>query len=74
MLFGKFLKETLAVEGMSCAHCEHAVESGLKAVAGVTKVKADHKKGRVEVYYKGQTPDREAIRGKITELGYTVKN
>ncbi len=58
MLFGKFSKETLSVEGMSCAHCEHAVESGLKSVAGVTKARADHKKGQVEVYYKGETPDR----------------
>ncbi len=74
MLFEKSLKETLSVEGMSCAHCEHAVESGLKSVAGVTKVRADHKKGQVEVYYKGQPPDREAVRGKIVELGYSVKD
>jgi len=72
-LFGKSQKETLAVEGMSCAHCERTVETGLKEVAGVAKVRADHKKGRVEVSYKGQAPDWGAVRQKIADLGYTVK-
>lgn len=74
MWFGKSPKETLAVEGMSCSHCEHNVESGLKAIAGVTRVKADHGKSRVEVYYKDQPPDMGAIRRKIVELGYSIKD
>ncbi|MSS71030.1 MAG: heavy-metal-associated domain-containing protein [Candidatus Latescibacteria bacterium] len=73
MGFGKSQKETLAVEGMSCAHCEHAVESGLKDIAGVVKARADHGKGQVEIFYKGQAPDWDAVRRKITDLGYTVK-
>jgi len=70
---GKSRKETLAVEGMSCSHCEQAVETGLMAVVGVAKVRADHKKGRVEVSYKGQSPDWDAVRRKIADLGYAVK-
>lgn len=73
MLFGKSQKETLAVEGMSCTHCERTVESGLKDIAGVAKVRADHSKGQVEISYRGQAPDWDAVRQKIAELGYTVK-
>jgi copper chaperone len=70
MLFGK--KEVLAVKGMSCGHCEQAVEQGLAGLAGITKVKADHGKGQVTVYYKGDPPVKEDLARTITELGYEV--
>lgn len=74
MLFSKSPRITLAVEGMSCSHCEQAVETGLKEIAGVTKVKADHRKGRVDVQYRDQAPDLSALQGRIIELGYTIKH
>lgn len=73
MLFGKSSKETMSVEGMSCAHFERNVEAGLREIAGVTKVKVDHRKGQVTVYYRDQAPDRETIRKKVEELGYSIK-
>lgn len=73
MLFSRSPRITLSVEGMSCGHCEQAVENGLKEIAGVTKVKADHRRGLVEVQYRDQLPDQAALLGKISELGYTVK-
>ena len=72
MWFGKSDKITLRVGGMSCAHCERTVENALREIAGVARVKADHIKGQVRVTYKGQTPDGETVKRKITELGYTV--
>lgn len=70
MLFSK--KETLAVQGMSCSHCEQAVEKGVAGLTGVAKVKADHKKGQVAVFYKGEPPDMEAVKKKVVELGYEL--
>ena len=73
MWFRKHAKEVLAVDGMSCGHCEQAVETGLKEIPGVTKAKADHKAGRVEISYGEPVPDWGAVRRKIADLGYTVK-
>lgn len=72
MLFGKKKVETLAVNGMSCGHCEQTVENGLQGLPGVDKVKADHEGNKVEIFYKGEKPDLEAVRKKIVELGYEV--
>ena len=70
MLFSK--REVLAVKGMSCGHCEQSVEKSLSVVDGVKKVKADHTKGQVTVYYKGDPPEMEAVKVQIVELGYEV--
>ena len=69
MLFGK-KKEALAVQGMSCSHCEQSVEKGLADIDGVVKVKADAEGDVVEVFYKGDTPDMDVVRQKIVALGY----
>ncbi len=71
MLFQK-KKETLDVGGMNCGHCEETVEKGLGGLPGVSKVQADHKKGRVDVFYKGDPPDMEAVKKKVVEMGYEV--
>ncbi|MCL2324644.1 MAG: cation transporter, partial [Actinomycetia bacterium] len=36
---------------MTCVHCEHAVESAVAALPGTVKVKANHRKGAVDVRY-----------------------
>ena len=71
MLFSR--KEALDVQGMSCSHCEQTVVKGLQDLPGVHKVKADHERDRVEVFYKGDVPDMEAVRKKIVEMGYEVE-
>ena len=72
MLFSRGKKETLSVRGMSCPHCEQAVEKGVQEMPGINKVKANHEKDRVEIFYKGNVPDLEAVSRKITDLGYEV--
>ena len=74
MWFRKSAKQVLAVDGMSCGHCEQAVETGLKEIPGVKKAKADHKTGRVEISCGEPSPDLDAVRRKIADLGYTVKS
>ena len=70
MFFSK--KASLVVQGMSCSHCEQSVVQGVETIAGVDRVKANHKKARVEVFYKGDVPDLQVVREKIVELGYEV--
>jgi copper chaperone CopZ len=70
MLFSKTKEAKLRVAGMSCGHCEKAVEKGLAGVAGIAKVRADHEAGAVTLRYKGDPPDLAAVRAKVTELGY----
>ena len=59
----------IAVEGMTCQHCVHAVTEALTAVPGVVGVAVDLAAGQVTI--KGQ-PDPVAIRNAITAEGYTV--
>lgn len=70
MFFSK--KESLAVNGMSCSHCEQAVEEGVGEISGVNRVKANHKKAQVQVFYKDEAPDLRVVREKILELGFEV--
>jgi copper chaperone len=73
MWFMKGTKRVLEVEGMSCGHCEQAVEAGLKEMPGVARIRADHRTGRVTISYRDPAPDWDAVRRKIVDLGYTVK-
>ncbi len=59
-----------AVAGMHCAHCKHAVETEVGALAGVGAVDADVERGLVTVT--GEALDDEAIHGAIAEAGYEV--
>ena len=40
---------TIAVEGMSCAHCEGTVEEALREVSGVTSIAVDREADRAVV-------------------------
>jgi copper chaperone CopZ len=70
MLF-RSKKQTFGVSGMSCGHCEAAVEKAVKDVAGVKKAKASHALNRVEVSF-GDVLDAEAVRKAIVGAGYEV--
>jgi len=67
-LFEKTAK--LAVTGMSCGHCEQAVEKSLLEMESVAKVEADHDKNRVTVHYKGERPGLEEIILRVKNVGY----
>ncbi|MCL2882683.1 MAG: cation transporter [Coriobacteriia bacterium] len=64
------IKETIPVTGMMCEHCEHAVISQIQTLPGIKKVKASHKKARVEVQYDETQTTHEAIKAAIVEAGY----
>ena len=55
------------VTGMTCGHCQRAVEDEVGGVAGVTGVDVDLATGRVEVH--GDVDDT-AVRAAIEEAGY----
>lgn len=60
----------LKVAGMSCGHCEKAVEAALAAVPGVSRVvNVDHQLGVVQV---DGSPQRAALVAAIEEEGYQV--
>ena len=59
---------TFRVPDMSCAHCEHAVGSGLQSVAGVESVDVDLETKLVVV--RGESLDDAALRAAIEEAGY----
>lgn len=65
------MKEILNVKGMMCGHCEATVEKKVKAIAGVTAVKADHTSGRVTVEFTSPatlTEVKEAIKAADYEV------
>jgi copper chaperone len=62
-----------SVSGMSCTGCEKRIERSLKDLDGVRHVNADHQAGAVTVMLdEGQT-DEAAVRGRIEQVGYEVR-
>lgn len=64
------MNQTINVKGMSCMHCERRLESALKEIKGVKKVKADHTAGILEVEYNEKKTDLDAIINAVRETGY----
>jgi copper chaperone len=65
-------KLILRVEGMSCGHCEIAVQDAVRRLSGIKKVKASkRKKECVAEYDAGQVSSAEIIQA-INATGYTV--
>jgi copper chaperone len=61
---------TLSVPGMTCAHCEAAIEQEVGALDGVTRVSVDLDTKDVVVV--GDRLDRDAIVAAIDEAGFDV--
>jgi copper chaperone len=59
---------TYRVEGMTCAHCEQAVSSGLSSVEGVESVDIDLDTKRVTVTGEGLNDTH--LRRAISDAGY----
>ncbi len=62
-------KKTLAVDGMTCHHCEMTVEKAMLEIDGVKSAKADHSNKTVEVQYKDEL-DLDLVKQKIEKAGY----
>ena len=65
------MKKIIDVTGMHCGHCEKAVEDAIKAVDGVTKVKADREKNAVTVTMKKDIDEKLLIEA-VENEGFTV--
>jgi len=60
------------VGGMSCSHCERAIQTALLALPGVEDCAADAKAGEVRVGFDETRVNAETLKNEIAETGYTV--
>ncbi len=65
----KQMKKIVHVNGMSCAHCQAAVEKALMGVAGVATAKVNLKKKLAEVELSAEVSD-EALLAAVNDAGY----
>lgn len=66
--------QKLIVQGMSCQHCKHSIESTLKELPGMNKVTAYHDQGYVEVDFNEEVLSLDKIVNEIEDLGFEVKS
>ncbi len=64
------MNQTFTVTGMTCGHCEMAVQRALKKVDPQAEVKIDRTQNRVEV--QSEQP-RDTLARAIAEEGYEVQ-
>ena len=64
---------TLKVEGMSCGHCVNSIESSVKELNGVEKVKVQLAEGTVEVTIDSSAITFKDIVAVIEDQGYDVQ-
>ncbi len=63
----------LSVSGMTCASCEHHIESAVVKVSGVASVKASYADGSTTVFYDPEKTDETKIISAINSIGYKVE-
>ncbi|MDO8480755.1 MAG: cation transporter [Nanoarchaeota archaeon] len=64
------MKSTITVKGMHCKSCEMLLIDSIGDLNGVTSVKADYKKGKVDVNFEAPTTLSD-IKEVIIKEGYT---
>ncbi|MBT1688849.1 mercuric transport protein MerTP [Dawidia soli] len=69
----KSKKVVLSVSGMTCASCEHHIESEVKKLAGVSAVKASYADKSAIVEYDPIKVDESKIIATINNTGYKVE-
>ena len=62
-------QQTFNVQGMTCGHCERAVQTAIKTLDPQAEVKIDRAQNLVEV---NTEQPRDAVAAAIREEGYTV--
>lgn len=65
--------DTLKVEGLSCSHCQAAIEKAVGGLRGVEKVAVNLEAKEVKVEYNPDLITLDAIKNTIIEEGYQVK-
>jgi copper chaperone len=63
-------QQTFTVQGMTCGHCERAVQAAIKTLDPQAEVKIDRAQNRVEV---NSAQPRDAVAAAIREEGYSVE-
>lgn len=66
------VERTYKIEGMSCGHCEAAVEGELGRLPGLERSNADFERGTVEVRYDGDRVSADDIGAAVEEAGYAL--
>ena len=61
----------ITVAGMTCSHCEHAVQDEIGKLAGVTSVHIDLDAGTVRITA-DPMPDHAALSAAVDEAGYEL--
>ncbi len=61
--------QTFTVQGMTCGHCERAVQTAIQSLDPQAQVRIDRAQNRVEVL---TSQSRDAVAAAIREEGYTV--
>ena len=62
-------QQTFTVQGMTCGHCERAVQTAIKTLDPQAEVRIDRAQNLVEV---NTAQPREAVAAAIREEGYQV--
>jgi copper chaperone len=62
-------QQTFTVQGMTCGHCERAVQTAIKTLDPQAEVKIDRAQNLVEV---NTDQSRDAVAAVIREEGYAV--
>lgn len=65
--------EIIKVEGMSCEHCKHAVESALTNLDGVSTANVNLEEGNVKVDFDDNKVTTPNMHEAIEDQGYDVK-
>lgn len=63
---------TLQVEGMSCSHCQNAVQKAIKSLKGVDEVKVSLADKTAVVNFDESVVSVENIKAAIEDEGYSV--
>jgi copper chaperone len=66
------MSQIFHVQGMSCSHCEKAIERAIRKIDPLAQVSASHATQQVEVDH--SSAPREALVAAIREQGYTVQD
>jgi copper chaperone CopZ len=63
---------SLRVEGMSCPHCEMAIQDAVRKLNGIKKTKANRRKKVVITLFDPSLVSSTEIRSIIAQTGYSV--
>ncbi|NMA37962.1 MAG: heavy metal transporter [Papillibacter sp.] len=66
-------RETFKVSGMSCTHCEAAIEKALLSMNGIYDVRASFSKNQVTIAYDPELINFKRLRSVLKGCGYTLE-